>query len=238
MKKMMMMCFAIILAFTGGCSMSDSQKNGNQEEAVKPKDMDPKDLPQVSAFQDEKTREYMASTKEVEPGYYLLESKLKGFTMLFPEDGEYLSDYSTTDEENSESIGFQSYNKKTNILLDGQVSYYREATFIDDPETMLDQVSKENGYKGNYSLKKEKEKNVYSAFKKNKFNKNDRKYNFSFMYFGYIKSKKMSNLGIVYSFIISCKDDDQACSLDEKKAGALAEKMIDSITFLTDKREK
>ena len=99
--------------------MNDSQngKNGNQEEAVKPKDMDPKDLPQVPAFQDEKTREYMASTKEVEPGYYLLESKLKGFTMLFPEDGEYEAELSSNNGKNIESLAFNSFGCRSYCIL-------------------------------------------------------------------------------------------------------------------------
>ncbi len=115
MKKIILLCFCLLLTLTGGCSMNNKEKNNtkdNNAEAVKPKGMDPKDLPQVPAFQDEKTREYMVSTKEEEPGYYLLESKLKGFRMLFPEDGEYLPNYSTSNGKNSESIGFQSYNNQ------------------------------------------------------------------------------------------------------------------------------
>ncbi len=107
MKKIILLCFCLLLTLTGGCSMNTNEKNNtkdNNTEALKPKDMDPKDLPQVLAFQDEKTREYMVSTKEEEPGYYLLESRLKGFRMLFPEDGEYLPNYSTSNGKNSESI--------------------------------------------------------------------------------------------------------------------------------------
>ena len=48
--------------------------------------MDPKYLPDVMAFQDDFTREFMASTKKVEDGYYLFESKTGGYTMWYPED--------------------------------------------------------------------------------------------------------------------------------------------------------
>ncbi|MCI4139323.1 lipoprotein YvcA, partial [Bacillus vallismortis] len=70
MKKIILICISLLLAL-GGCIMNDNHKNttnDNKTEAVKPKDMDPKDLTQVPAFQDEKTREYMVSTKEEEPG--------------------------------------------------------------------------------------------------------------------------------------------------------------------------
>lgn len=220
--------------------MQDNDKNttnDNKTEAVKPKDMDPKDLPQVPAFQDEKTREYMVSTKEEEPGYYLLESKLKGFRMLFPEDGEYLPDYSASNGENSESIGFQSYNEKSNILLDAQISYYNKSSFINEPETMLDQISNENGYKGNFKKQQTDGKVVYAATKKSNFKNSDRKYNFSYRYFGYIKSNEEEYLGIVYSFIVRCKKDDKPCILDEARAKEKTDKLIDSITFLRNNKE-
>ncbi len=172
MKKIIFICFSLLLALTGGCSMNDNDKNttnNNKTEAVKPKDMDPKDLPQVPAFQDEKTREYMVSTQEEKPGYYLLESKLKGFRMLFPADGEYLPDYSTSNGKNSESIGFQSYNEKSNILLDAQISYYNKSSFINNPETMLHQISNENGYEGDFKKEKTDGKTVYTASKKKHF---------------------------------------------------------------------
>ncbi|MFV5337774.1 lipoprotein YvcA, partial [Bacillus paralicheniformis] len=184
MKKMMILCFSIILIFTGGCSMNDSQngKNGNQEEAVKPKDMDPKDLPQVPAFQDEKTREYMASTKEVEPGYYLLESKLKGFTMLFPEDGEYEAELSSNNGKNIESLAFNSYDKKTNIVLNAQVKYYSQQSYVKKPKTMLEIISGQNGYKGKYQKIDQSGKDIYFAHMKEVFDDIDRKYNFSYSY--------------------------------------------------------
>lgn len=240
MKKIIYICFSLLLALTGGCSMNENDKNStndNKTEAVKPKDMDPKDLPQVPAFQDEKTREYMVSTKEEEPGYYLLESKLKGFRMLFPEDGEYLPDYSASNGENSESIGFQSYNEKSNILLDAQISYYNKSSFINEPETMLDQISNENGYKGNFKKQQTDGKVVYAATKKSNFKNSDRKYNFSYRYFGYIKSNEEEYLGIVYSFIVRCKKDDKPCILDEARAKEKTDKLIDSITFLRNNKE-
>ncbi|KAA6449415.1 lipoprotein YvcA [Bacillus swezeyi] len=239
MKKMMITCFAIILAFTGGCSMNDSQngKDGNQEEAVKPKDMDPKDLPQVPAFQDEKTREYMASTKEVEPGYYLLQSQLKGFTMLFPEDGEYEAELSSNNEENIESIAFNSYDKKSNIVLNAQVKYYSQQSYVNKPKTMLEIISGQNGYKGDYEKVSESGKDIYFAHMKDIFDDIDRKYNFSYSYFGYVKSTEEDDLGVEYHFTFACHKEDQPCSLSEDKARKNAKKLINSITFKI-KKEK
>ncbi|MDG3072718.1 hypothetical protein [Bacillus halotolerans] len=241
MKKIIFICFSLLLALTGGCSMNDNEKNSknneNKTEAVKPKDMDPKDLPQVPAFQDEKTREYMVSTKEEEPGYYLLESKLKGFRMLFPADGEYVPDMSSTGD-NEETIVFDSFNKKTNIQYDGQLDYHQDKSFANDKGTMLDIVSGRNGYKGKYGERELSDKIVYSAQKKSVFDDVDGKNNYSYRFFGYVKSTKKDYLGIEYSFRFACYKDEEPCSLKEEEARQKVQKIIDSITFLKVKKEK
>ncbi|MBL3647981.1 lipoprotein YvcA [Bacillus vallismortis] len=240
MKKILFICFSLLLALTGGCSMNDNEKNStndNKTEVVKPKDMDPKDLPQVPAFQDEKTREYMVSTKEEEPGYYLLESKLKGFRMLFPEDGEYAPDLSSTGE-NEETIVFDSFNKKTDIQYDGQLDYHQDKSFANDKDTMLDIVSGRNSYKGKYEERELSDKIVYSAQKKSVFDDVEGKNNFSYRFFGYVKSTKEDYLGIEYSFRFACYKDKESCSLKEEDARKKVQKIIDSITFLKVKKEK
>ncbi|WP_420976185.1 lipoprotein YvcA [Bacillus vallismortis] len=236
MKKIILICFSLILALTGGCSMNDNDKittNDNKTEVVKPKD-----LPQVPAFQDEKTREYMMSTKEVAPGYYVLESKLKGFRMLFPEDAKYLERRSSLTGSNKESIAFNSYDKDTNVMFDGHVTYYKEESFLNEPETMLDIVSGKNDYKGEYKKSSNKNTDIYFAKKKDIFEDIERKYNDLYSYFGYVKSTEKDNLGVEYAFFFGCKNENQPCSLDEEKAKNKVEKLIHSITFLIDKKVK
>ncbi|MCC8354065.1 lipoprotein YvcA [Bacillus sp. AF23] len=220
--------------------MNDSEKsitNNNKTKAVKPKDMDPKDLPQVPAFQDEKTREYMVSTKEEEPGYYVLESKLKGFRMLFPEEAKYVSKFSSVGK-NKETIIIDSFNKKTNIQYDGQLDYHREKSFANDKDTMLDIVSGRNSYKGKYEERKLSDKIVYSAQKKSVFDDVEGKNNLSYRFFGYVKSTKEDYLGIEYSFRFACYKDEETCSLKKEEARKKVQKIIDSITFLILKKGK
>ncbi|MFQ6318842.1 lipoprotein YvcA [Bacillus halotolerans] len=240
MKKIIFICFSLLLALTGGCSMNDNDKNttnDNKTEAVKPKDMDPKDLPQVPAFQDEKTREYMVSTKEEEPGYYVLESKLKGFRMLFPEEAKYVSEFLSVGK-NKETIIIDSFNKKTNIQYDGQLDYHREKSFANDKDTMLDIVSGRNSYKGKYEERKLSDKIVYSAQKKSVFDDVEGKNNLSYRFFGYVKSTKEDYLGIEYSFRFACYKDEETCSLKKEEARKKVQKIIDSITFLILKKGK
>ncbi|MDM5303384.1 lipoprotein YvcA [Bacillus subtilis] len=240
MKNIILISFSLLLALTGGCSMNDNEKNStnnNKTEAIKPKDTDPKDLPQVPAFQDEKTREYMVSTKEEEPGYYLLESKLKGFRMLFPEEAKYVSKFSSVGK-NKETIIFDSFNKKTNIQYDGQLDYHREKSFANDKDTMLDIVSGRNSYKGKFEERELSDKIVYSAQKKSIFDDGDGKNHFSYRFFGYVKSTKEDYVGIEYSFRFVCYSDEEDCSLKNDEARKKVQKLIDSITFLKVKKEK
>ncbi|MDM5303385.1 lipoprotein YvcA [Bacillus subtilis] len=234
MKKTILISISLLFALTGGCSINDNEKNStidNKTEAVKPKDMDPKDLPQVPAFQDEKTREYMVSSKEEEPGYYLLESKLKGFRMLFPEDAEF-SSYLSSRDENEEIIPFDSYDETKNKMLNAHIKYYQGTSFINNPETMLDQVSSENGYNGSFEKLKNEDKDIYIAHKKNHFQNDKNKYSFSYRYFGYIKSPEKKQAGIVFSFMFRCPNNEKPCTLDKDNLGDKVKKHIKSITFL------
>ncbi|NPC94499.1 lipoprotein YvcA [Bacillus sp. WMMC1349] len=238
MKKMILICFTLILVVTGGCSINDKQngKKDNKTEAVKPIDMDPKDLPKVPAFQDKATREYMASTKEVEPGYYLLESKLKGFTMLFPDNGKIVQMLTENDGENYETIIFESYNKTRNVYLYGNIKYFYNRDY--SLETMIDSVKSSNGYKGNFNKTIKPGKEIHFAYKKIVYDNPDRKYNESYRYFGYINSTEVKNSGLEFSFIINCSDDKKPCTLNEKKAKKEAYKIIDSIIFNVNKKEQ
>ncbi|WP_194270493.1 lipoprotein YvcA [Bacillus subtilis] len=234
MKKIILLCFCLLLTLTGGCSMNTNEKNNtkdNKTEALKPKEMDPKDLPQVPAFQDEKTREYMVSTKEEEPGYYLLESRLKGFRMLFPEDAKY-SKYLSSRDENEEIIAFDSYDKTKNKMLNAQIEYYQGTSFINNPETMLEQVRNENGYNGNFEKLEHADKDIYIAHKKNHFQNDKNKYNFSYRYFGYINSPEKKQAGIVFSFMFRCPNNRKSCTLDKDHLGDQVKKHVKLITFL------
>ncbi|MDA7025343.1 lipoprotein YvcA [Bacillus sp. CLL-7-23] len=241
MKRIIIICFTLMLVVTGGCSINDKQnsKDDNNTEAVKPIDMDPKDLPKVPAFQDKVTREYMASTKEVEPEYYLLESKLKGFTMLFPENSVNIPKFTNNDGEDFESIGFESNNPKTNILFYGTVRYYHKESFLENSETMLDKIRGQNGgYKGDFKKEIIEGREIYFAHEKDTFDDLKRKYNYSYSYFGFVKSTEEDALGIQYDFTFGCFKDDQPCSLNEKEARKKVIKIIHSITFNKDKKEQ
>src|SRR5690625_1334731 len=68
--------------------------------------MDPAELPDVNAFQDKFTREFMGSLDEVEDGYYLFESKTGGYTMVYPENARMDKGYFEMPDDNFEDIQF------------------------------------------------------------------------------------------------------------------------------------
>src|SRR5699024_7478237 len=100
-------CVFIIL-FIGGCGLM-SEKDISK--------MDPEDLPDVTAFQDDFTREVMSSTEEVGEGYYLFESKTGGYTMWYPEEAIMNKGYyeRTKDTFERVSFGVEANKDKSNI---------------------------------------------------------------------------------------------------------------------------
>ncbi|MED4054447.1 lipoprotein YvcA [Niallia taxi] len=238
MKKALVI-LSTLAVLLGGCGVNKEEANQThaREEQKAPNEMDSKDLPQVTAFQDEATREYMVSTKEVEPGYYLLESKTKRFRMLFPDKGKVIMSRSSYISENEENIGFNSYDEDNNILFDGKVTYYKGHSFAQDTEVMLEIISGKNDYTGEYHNEENNNNNIYLASKKYTFTNIDRKYNFIYGYFGFVKFKEEEDEGIEFSFSYSCKDDDKACNLEEGETKNSAKKIIESISFLSNGKE-
>lgn len=225
---------ATVVVLLGACRVKKEEANQTQagEEQKVPKDMDAKELPQVTALQDEATRDYMVSTEEVEPGYYLLESKSKKIRMLFPEEGKnvaLLSSYS----KNEESIGFDEYDREANILMNGQINYYYGQSFLQKTDTMLEIISGKNSYSGEYQSENTDDTEMYLGYKKSTFENLDSKYNYSYRYFGFVKPNQSENEGVEYSFIFTCKDDKQSCSLEDKDVRDTVKKMITSIQFMS-----
>src|SRR5690625_6772365 len=87
-----------ILFLLGGCNVL-GQKDISE--------MDPAELPDVIAFQDDFTREFMSSLDEVEDGYYLFESKTGGYPMMYQENAKMNQTYYQKYEDTLETIHFR-----------------------------------------------------------------------------------------------------------------------------------
>jgi hypothetical protein len=239
MKKILHLGLSISMILLGGCGMEtkDVKKAQAEQEQKRPKDMDPKDLPQVTAFQDEKTREFMVSTNEEEPGYYLLEGKSKRFRMLFPENGQYMERISSYEGGNGETLGFEGYDESGNITFDIRMKYYNEKNILGDLDSMLEIVSGKNGYQGDYQKEEIHNLEIYKAFQKNVYDDLELTYNYDYTYFGFIRPINSENEGIDFSFGFSCKDENKSCLLEESSTNEKVNIIIQSIQFIGIEKE-
>ncbi|WP_350011913.1 hypothetical protein [Shouchella clausii] len=85
MDKSKTLLVVVIAIMAGGCGQMGSSPEEEEPEKT-PAEMDPADLPQIDAFQNEHSREMMVSTEPVADGYYLMRSKIGAFTIWFPEE--------------------------------------------------------------------------------------------------------------------------------------------------------
>ncbi|MDY0405171.1 hypothetical protein P5G51_006925 [Virgibacillus sp. 179-BFC.A HS] len=190
-------------------------------------EMNPKDLPDVTAFQDDFTREFMASTEEVANGYYLFKSKTVGYTMWYPEDAKMSAAYYERDKNNYEAIDFSGENEK---ITGGP--YYINAIYDDKHDTKntdiyLGLLSDSLDYEGEYKKQDYKEKTVY--FAKMKYTTKDKKSN-TYRFFGLIKSKKHHRM-ISYVYNVKCNKKQSDSDFDLGAIGKEVKKVMENIEF-------
>ncbi|WP_017470471.1 hypothetical protein [Amphibacillus jilinensis] len=223
MKKMRAF-IGLFLLLLAGCQM-------NQD--VRPKDIDPEDLPDVPAFQDEATREFLVSTEEVEPGLYLIESKLQGFQMLFPEEGIYSKSLSTIENQGKfEMFTYEEFSDDRELQVGGKIRYRLHQSYLPNPDFELDRIRRRTDFQGEFNLKETSDKKIYfgEEMKTVEADSNEQEVN---NFYGYIESKGKDFLTVEYYFFIFCFNDDKDICLkkvDEKKEQI--QKIIDSITFI------
>ncbi len=212
------------------CLMLLTTDQFNQD--VRPKDIDPEYLPDVPAFQDEATREFLVSTEEVEPGFYLMESRLEGYQMMFPENGVFSVDFSSISDQNVETFTFKDTSMDKDIHVSGQVRYHRNQSYLANIDFMLNSVKGRNGYEGKFEKSSTEDKDIYHGEELLTVEAGD---NISdvYRYVGYIESKENDFLAIDYNFSIFCfNDKEEVCLSGVNAKKDQVEKMIDSISFI------
>ncbi|MGG3792639.1 hypothetical protein ABEU90_17590, partial [Geobacillus thermodenitrificans] len=75
----------------------------------------PKKWPDTVAFQNEYTRKFLVSPKEVKDGYYLFRSQTGGFTMLFPEEARMDEGFYERHKEDYEDLTIIGSRQKENV---------------------------------------------------------------------------------------------------------------------------
>ncbi|WP_164218657.1 hypothetical protein [Virgibacillus sp. YIM 98842] len=125
-------------------------------------EMDPAELPDVIAFQDDFTREFMSSLEEVEDGYYLFESKTGGYTMMYPQNAKMDQGYFEMQGANYEAISFGE-NEETNNYVYFLRATYDEGERANESERLLRLLSTHAGYEGDYKSMKYDNKTIHYA---------------------------------------------------------------------------
>lgn len=190
-------------------------------------DMDPKKLPDVMAFQDEFTRGFMKSTKEVEDGYYLFESGTGGYTMLYPEDARMDHIYYERTKESVEHIKFGGDNEK--ITGDNYTIYalYDFGSIAREPDSLLYLLSNGINYKGENDKIEYDDRIIYFATMKYT-TKSKRQSTYRF--FGVIQSKDIDQ-AVSYRYNVHCKDESKGCSYDLEAVENEVMKIMESVEF-------
>ncbi|WP_085992903.1 hypothetical protein [Oceanobacillus senegalensis] len=189
-----------------------------------PAEMNPEDLPDVKAFQDEFTREFLQSTEETRPGYYPFLSGKGAYTMDFPANG-------LMDERSySNSQGFEGYlvgvevEENKGYLLDmNYISY----TKLGNEERNLEQLEERSGQELDFEKIELDGRTLYIA-------QLDYEYE-STGYAGYLQNLSDSG-GIQIFYTQDCSGGDKVCQekMQQERESVVA--WIKSIQF--EKKEK
>jgi hypothetical protein len=204
----------LILFLLGGCNIF------GQEDIS---EMDPAELPDVIAFQNDFTREFMSSLEEVEDGYYLFESKTGGYTMMYPENAKMDEIFYEMPGEEFEAIQFGE-DENTNELQYFVRSIYESGSRVDDVNSLLGMLSEDTNYHGEYQNIELEDKTIHFATSEYVTKSGESTSNISF---ALILSNNSDQAVSIRCNVIS--DDDNNIDLEAIQNEAM--KVMESIEF-------
>lgn len=132
----------------------------NEEEAQKPSEMNPEDLPDVRAFQDEFTREFLKSTEESREGYYPFLSGTGKYEMDFPAEG-IIGEEGYTEKDN----GIENYMAGVELEGGGMLitAVYNTIMNKETEEQNLNRIEKSIGEDLDFEKKSLEDRTIYFA---------------------------------------------------------------------------
>lgn len=196
--------------------------------------MDPEKLPDLPAFQDDFTREFMGSTDEIEEGFYLFQSKTGKYTMMYPANAKMQRTFYGFTGDNYEKLRYASTDEEVT-----GATYTVDLSFKHNKDTIrlnthLSVVSRGIRYDGDFEKIETDDTDIY--FAKNTLPEDGetiRTYNF----FGVVKSKE-SNKTLNYNYMVYCEEQtENGCGYDTEAIEAHVKKLMKSVTFEPGERE-
>ncbi|GIO23944.1 hypothetical protein [Oceanobacillus sp. J11TS1] len=146
----------LLILGLGGC------KEAVEERDKKISEMSAEELPDVTAFQDEFTREFMVSTEPVKGGYYLFRSKTGGYTMMYPENARLDNLYYESPSDDYETVKYGATNEEVGYwyLVRGT---YNQGKGADSLEGLKAAVEGHTKYNGEYEQMDYNDKRIHFA---------------------------------------------------------------------------
>ncbi|TKD70793.1 hypothetical protein [Pseudalkalibacillus hwajinpoensis] len=203
----------ILSLFLGGC------QELNDKHTTDPENLDPEELPQVRAFEDEFTRGFLQSTVESKEGYYPFLSDTGNYEMNFPaggvigEKGYYVQKGT---EKYSIGIEYNKFNARINI------KYYQ---FMKNEylESRLQTLEESFGIPLQFQEKKLDGRSLQKAFYKDEDG-----------YFGVVAMiQNIENSGAIEVTTVSeCSNNDTECDQVIQDTKDVLYKWMESIKFI------
>lgn len=183
--------------------------------------------PDTKAFQDDFTKDFMDSPKEVKNGYYLFKSKTDGYTMLFPVNAKISSMPYERHKDYYEAIYYGEALKHKNIAYYVKVTYENKE-ITKDIDVNLDLLSGSLHYKGDYKKFSSENQTYYYATDKDEVGKGEERQTY-YDFFCYVKSNN-TDKSVRFLYSVACADNTNKCEInrdDEEKKAKMLMKSID-----------
>ncbi|WDF02179.1 hypothetical protein [Shouchella hunanensis] len=224
MNKSKLLLVVVLSMLVGGCGQMDSSL---EEEAEKtPAEMDPADVPQIDAFQNEYSRELMVSTEPVAEGFYLMRSKIDAFTIWFPEEAVFMDNASGVDGDHYEKISFayESEEENRGYLIDFQYNY---SGYAERPDWLLDNLRNRWSYEEEWKEIDDENGRIYYGYTIEDFKGHQ-----NHVFMGYKVSSQEAPQGIEFLYISSCVDEEaESCQMDFEEEEEYVLQWMKSIQF-------
>ncbi|PAE91824.1 hypothetical protein [Shouchella clausii] len=224
MDKSKTLLAVVIAIMAGGCGQMGSSPEEEPEKT--PAEMDPADLPQIDAFQNEYSREMMVSTEPVADGYYLMRSKIGAFTIWFPEEAVFMYNASGVDGDHYEKLRFayESEEENRGFLVDFQYNYGGNAK---KPERLLDNLRGRWDYEEEWKETEDEHGLTYYGY-----TIEDIEGYQSYIFMGYKVSSQEAPQAMEFLYISSCVDEkSESCQMDLAEEEAYILQWVKSIQF-------
>ncbi|WYQ42883.1 hypothetical protein NST67_02470 [Bacillus sp. FSL W7-1321] len=221
MDKSKTLLVVVIAIMLGGCGQMGSSPEEEPEKT--PAEMDPADLPQIDAFQNEYSREMMVSTEPVADGYYLMRSKIGAFTIWFPEEAVFMYNASGVDGDHYEKLRISYENKNENRGYTGNFQYQYGGN-AKKPERILDNLRWRWDYEEEWNEIQEDESTIFYGAKEMAQNE--------YVVMGYKVSTKQAPQVIEFVYDVSCVNKQaKGCDIHLEKEKEFALEWVKSIQF-------